>query len=69
MGFHHIYIYDNNEINGEKFEEVISEEIKNGFVSIINYRGYKAIQVEAYYDCYKNNYKKFKWLAFFDFDE
>ena len=43
--------------------------ITNGFVSIINYRGYKSVQIEAYYDCYKNNYKKFKWLSFFDFDE
>ena len=37
---------------------------------IINiYRGYKRIQLEAYYDCYKNYNKKFKWLSFFDFDE
>ena len=69
LGFNHIYIYDNNEVFGEKFEEEIKEEIKNGFVSIINYRGYKGIQLNAFYDCYQKNYKRYKWLAFFDFDE
>ena len=69
LGFQKIFLYDNNDINGEKFEDIINDEIKKGFVSIINYRGYKGIQFEAYYDCYKNNYKKFKWLSFFDFDE
>ena len=69
LGYQKIFIYDNNDINGEKFEDKINEEIKSGFVSIINYRGYKGIQFEAYYNCYKNNYKKFKWLSFFDFDE
>ena len=33
-----IFIYDNNEENGEKFESVISDYINDGFVSIINYR-------------------------------
>ena len=37
LGFNHIFIYDNNDINGEKFEDVIKDEIKNGFVSIIIY--------------------------------
>lgn len=69
LGYQKIFIYDNNEINGEKFEDILYNEIKSGFVSIINYRGYKGIQFEAYYDCYQNNYKKFKWLSFFDFDE
>ena len=69
LGFQKIFLYDNNDINGEKFEDIINKEIKSGFVSIINYRGYKGIQYEAYYDCYKNNYKKFDWLSFFDFDE
>ena len=31
-----IFIYDNNEENGEKFESVISDYINKGFVSIIN---------------------------------
>ena len=30
-----IIIYDNNEENGEKFEEVISDYISNGFVNFL----------------------------------
>ena len=56
-------------INDEKFEDVIQKEIDEGFVSIVNYRGYKASQGKSYRDCYKNNNKTFDWLSFFDFDE
>ena len=38
-------------------------------MSIIDFRGYKSVQLEAYYDCYEKNNKKYKWLSFFDFDE
>ena len=51
----------------------MKKNIKNDFVSIINYRGYRGIlnhpQFEAYYDCYEKNNKKYKWLSFFDLDE
>lgn len=69
IGYNKIFIYDNNEINDEKFEDVIQDEIDNGFVSIINYRGLKGKQVISYRDCYKNNNKNYDWLSFFDFDE
>ena len=69
LGYNNIYIYDNNEINGERFENVIQNEINNGFISIINYRGFKAKQFQSYRDCYKNNNNKYDWLSFFDFDE
>ena len=43
------------------------------FTTIINYRGYRNkknnSQYEAYYDCYKNNNRKYDWLSFFDIDE
>jgi hypothetical protein len=69
IGYNKIFIYDNNEINDEKFEDVIQDEIDKGFVSIINYRGLKGKQVISYRDCYKNNNKNYDWLSFFDFDE
>ena len=69
IGYNKIFIYDNNEINDEKFEDVIQDEIDEGFVSIINYRGLKAKQFRSYRDCYKNNNKSYDWLSFFDFDE
>jgi len=69
IGYNKIFIYDNNEINDEKFEDVIQDEIDKGFASIINYRGLKGRQVLSYKDCYKNNNKNYDWLSFFDFDE
>ena len=76
LGYNHIFLYDNNNINGEKFEDVLEDEIIKGFITIINYRGRKGkpnkiggIQLEIYYDCYEKNNKDFDWLSFFDFDE
>ena len=73
LGYNHIFIYDNNDINGERFEDILTEDIKNGFISIIDYIGYRGIynnsQREAYYDCYKKNKRFYDWLSFFDFDE
>ena len=73
LGYNHIFIYDNNDPNGEKFEEVLSKEISAGFVSIIDYRGFRgkrrAPQYDAYFDCYEKNSKEYDWLSFYDFDE
>lgn len=73
LGYNHIFIYDNNEPNTENFSDILKDEIKKGFVSIINYIGYRgsnnSSQHEAYYDCYKRNKLHFDWLSFFDFDE
>ena len=73
IGFNHIFIYDNNDKEGENFEEVLSEDISKNFVSINNYRSYRGEkdqpQFEAYIDCYEKNSKNYEWLAFYDFDE
>ena len=56
LGYNKIFIYDNNDINEERFEDIISDEINIGFVSIINYIGIKSpVQLMSYVDCYKNN--------------
>ena len=61
LGYNHIFIYDNNDINDERFEDVLSKEISENFVSIIDYRGFRGKrnkpQFDAYYDCYENNSK------------
>jgi len=69
LGYEHIYIYDNNELNGEKFEDVIQDEIDSGFVTIINIRGMSKGQCYAYKDCYGKYNKLYDWMSFFDFDE
>ena len=54
LGYNHIYLYDNNDIDGERFEDVIQKEIDEGFISIINYRGdIEKPQYRAYIDCYE----------------
>ena len=72
IGYDKIFIYDNNEKNGEHFEEVINEYIKDKFVEIIDYRERNINsrpQFDAYKDCYQRNYKLYDWLSFFDMDE
>lgn len=75
LGYNHIFIYDNNYLNEtkEKFIDILEEDVKNGFVSIINFFNFRGKhnnpQYEAYNDCYKNNNRKYDWLSFFDLDE
>lgn len=54
-----IILYDNNDINGEKFEEIIGDYIKQEFVHIENWRGMEKMQFNIMNDCYKNNFDKF----------
>ena len=70
LGYNHIFIYDNNDIYGERFEKVLQKEIDEGFISIINYRGDKERPIfKAYIDCYEKNSKNYDWISFFDIDE
>ena len=72
IGYNNIFIYDNNDKNGEHFEEVINDYIKSGFVKIINFRDYNKIgnpQFDAYKNCYSKNSKLYNWLSFYDMDE
>jgi hypothetical protein len=68
-GVDKIIIYDNNDRNGERFESVLSEYINKKFVKIVNVRGRKGIQMDAFNHCNDQNYQKYNWLIFFDFDE
>ena len=69
IGFDKIFIYDNNDVDGERFETVISDYIESGFVDIIDYRGRKQCQQQAYHECYQSNNNEYDWIAFFDCDE
>ena len=64
-----IFIYDNNDINGEKFEEKLLTDIEKGFVEINNWRGLEKVQFKIMNDCYNKNYNKFDWFIFYDIDE
>ena len=68
-GIDKIFLYDNNNINGEKFDDIISNYLKDNFVEIINARGKIASQFNILNHCYKRNKKKYDWLIFYDVDE
>ena len=68
-GVDKIFLYDNNEINGERFEEVIKDYINNGFVDILNWRGISKCHHKVMNDCYIRNNKQYDWLIFYDLDE
>lgn len=68
-GVDKIILYDNNDINGERFENIISDYINNKFVEIKNWRGKKMAQFNIMNNCYQQNYKIFDWLIFYDIDE
>ena len=70
IGYNHIFLYDNNDIDGERFDDELHEELNEGFLTIINYRGIgNGPQLKIYYDCYEKNNQEYDWLSFFDFDE
>ena len=64
-----IVIYDNNDINGENFKEVLKKEINSHFIKLINYRGIKSPQTQALNNCYQKYNHLFDWVAFYDIDE
>ena len=64
-----IFIYDNNEINGEKFDNILKDYINEKFVEVINFRGKEGKQLKMFEDCYKKNSMKYDWLIFYDMDE
>ena len=69
LGVDHIVLYDNNDPDGERFEEVIPEYIDSGYVEVINYRGKTQCQINAYNDCYSKYKNKYDWFLFLDIDE
>jgi len=68
-GVDKIYLYDNNDINGEKLEEPIDEYVKNGFVEILNWRGQKQALYKIMNNCYQTNYNNYDFLLFYEIDE
>ena len=69
IGVDKIFLYDNNDINGEVFDDVISDYINDKFVEVINVRGKEAFQLNAYNECYQTYLNEFDWAMFFDIDE
>ena len=68
-GVNKIYIYDNNDRSGERFDKILSEYINNNTVKIINIRGKKQVQVDAFNHCSWINFQRYNWMLLFDVDE
>ena len=70
-GVDKIYLYDNNDKKGERFEHIIGNNIDNGFVDLINWRGIKGNS--TYYkimnSCYQSYHDQYDWLIFYELDE
>lgn len=70
LGIDKIFLYDNNNIKGERFQEKINDYIRNKFVELINLRGVilKSI-MNIYNHCYNKNKDKYDWLIYYEIDE
>ncbi len=66
IGVSHIRIYDNNDINGEHFEDVIGNYVREGYVDIVDYRGKVNCQLDAYNECYSTIGSQYDWVLFID---
>ena len=68
-GINKVYLYDNNDIDGEKFEDAIDDFIKSGFVELSNWRGKLHIQLQILNECYKIHKDNYDWIMFSEIDE
>lgn len=69
LGFDKIVILDNNDLTGERFEDILNDFIKIKKVEILNIRGLRQVQIPSYNYCYTKYKYLYDWIAFFDFDE
>lgn len=69
IGATNICLFDNNLVDGERFEDVIGDYINDGYVILKDYRGRSGCQWESYEECYNTYKDQYDWIAFFDCDE
>jgi len=70
IGFDHIYLYDNNDLDKPSICESIKEELKNK-VTVIDIRGIHEdkLQHKIYTEFYEEYNGSFNWCLFCDIDE
>ena len=67
LGFDKIYLFDNNDINGESYNDLLKEYIDNKQLEIIDIRGKTSFQTAAYHILYHT--VPFRYMAIVDIDE
>lgn len=65
LGFDHIYICDNNDLDGERVSEVIDDPR----VTIFDWIDEKSLQSRCYTWCYQKLKNDYDWVVFIDIDE
>jgi len=65
-GVDKIFLYDNNDINMEHFDDVIKDYIDKDYVKIFNLRGIEKPHFKALNDCYIRYNKEYDWFLFYD---
>lgn len=68
LGFDRIVIADNNDIDGERYDELLADYIKETKVMIFDFRGKQGMQ-KLFYNNLKNLGIEYEWAAFIDTDE
>ena len=68
-GVDKIFLYDNNDIEGEKVDEILGDYIEKGFVEVRDWRGKAKALMQMMNDCYQTNYQIYDWLIFYELDE
>ena len=71
LGVDKFFLYDNNEIYGEKIEDVVKDFIDLNYVKVYDIRGNQSSnpQANSYEHCYHSHINEYDWFMFFDFDE
>lgn len=69
IGVDTVFIYDNNDVDGETFDSVIGDYISSGLCVVNDVRGKKVCQWSSYAHCYNTYGKEYDWMMFFDCDE
>lgn len=67
LGFDKIVIYDNNDLDGERYDDLLAEYIKTGQVELRDVRGKLAMQRIVYNEFYHEG--DFDWVCNLDIDE
>ena len=68
-GVDKIFLYDNNDLKGENFGDIINDYVNEGLVEVIDYRGKNENIINMLDNCYQKNYEKYDWFAFFGIGE
>ncbi len=69
IGCDNVILYDNNDLDGEKLEDVIEDYIDNGFAIIENAKGKQQYQCIAFRHCFDKYRKNYDWICLLDADE